>query len=85
MSFSLQLTPLVVAVRNGGTWLLQIQKLGVKVQIVKSGGKTAIGFESGGTDAIAPNNNGITIVLQWCPFPVYYCCSLRADNICCFR
>ncbi len=52
MSFSLQLTPLVVAVRNGGTWLLQIQKVGVKVQTLKSEGKTAIDFQSGGIDVI---------------------------------
>ena len=32
--------------------------MGVKLQTLKSGGKTAIGFESGGTDAIAPKLKG---------------------------
>jgi hypothetical protein len=52
MSFSLQLTPLKLAVRSGGTRLLQIQKVRVKMQTLKSEGKTAIDFESGGIDAI---------------------------------
>ena len=54
MFFSLQLTPLKPAVRSGGTQLLQIQKVGVNLQTLKSGGKTTIGFESGGIDAIVP-------------------------------
>ena len=54
MPFSLQLTPLKPAVRSGGTQLIQIQKVGVKLQTLKSEGKTAIGFQSGGIDAIAP-------------------------------
>ncbi len=36
--------------------MIQIQKVRVKLQTLKSGGKIAIGFESGGMDAIAPNN-----------------------------
>ena len=57
MSFFLQLTPLKPAIRSGGTRLIQIQKVGVKLQTLKSEGKTAIGFESGGTHTIAPNFN----------------------------
>nr|CAE05686.2 OSJNBb0002J11.13 [Oryza sativa Japonica Group] len=41
-----------------------IQKVGVKLQTLKSGGKTAIGFESGGMDAIAPLCNVIFSVLD---------------------
>ena len=41
MSFFLPLTLLKQDVRSGDTRLIQIQKVGVKLQTLKSGGKTA--------------------------------------------
>ena len=56
----------------GGRRLVQIQKMGVKLQTLKSGGKTTIRFESGGMDAIVPVELGFVLVCILSYYKVAY-------------
>lgn len=52
MSFCCTTNTVKPDVRSGGSRMVQIQKVGVKLQTLKSEDKTTIRFDSGGIDAI---------------------------------
>lgn len=54
MSFRPRTNTVKPGVKTEGNRLPHFQKVRVKLQTLKSEGKTTIGFESGGMDAIVP-------------------------------